>query len=440
MVFDIKKASSYAFGIMKRFRLYAENFSAFTAIQAASYLIPIATIPYFARALTIDGMGQIAIASAIGLSGGVLMDYGVLQSGARYAAKNASNLEALNKYLIASTALKLSIFAVLMFFIFLSNIFFSEIRENFWVYFWAMISAATTSLFPIWLYQGLLIVPKAARILVTTRFLAAGLSVALIRSPEDIYVVPMAQSLVGIVALLAAGKYFHQILPLKASPTMVDDMREMLFDNWKLFSATKWGIIHVYGSTVIVGIMLPIQSVGFYSIAEKLSQAFVSIFNIGAQTTFPSFVRRFSGERDRFEKSIQIYIIIISVISFLTLAAAFAIRYEIYVFFAGKSSSEGVNVFSIWLFSSFFTVISVSLTPVMVAMHQDANLAKIYRFTGLTFLIIAPILVHFYGATGMAIAALYPQSFMAVYLLFAVRRALKVMQSEGLRSSDPQAF
>lgn len=431
MVFDFEKARNYAFGIMKRFRLQAENFSAFTAIQAASYLIPIFTIPYFARVLTIDGMGQIAIASAIGLSAGVFMDYGVLQSGARYAAKNSSNLEALNNYLVVSTSLKLSIFAALMSVFFISFLFFSEVQNNFWVYFWAMISAATTSLFPIWLYQGLLIVPKAARILVATRFFAAGLSIFLIRSPDDTYVVPMAQSLVGLIALLAAGKYFHQILPLKSSPTVLNDMKEMIFDNWKLFSATKWGIIHVYGSTIIVAIMLPIQSVGLYSIAEKLSQAFVSIFNIGAQTSFPGFVKRFSSERDGFEKSIRIYIMIISIISFLTLALAFTIRNEIYVFFAGKTSSEGVNIFSVWLFSSFFTVISVSLTPVMVAMHQDSSLAKIYRFTGLTFLVVAPIMVHLYGAMGMAIAALYPQSFMAVYLIVAVRRTLKVVQSES---------
>jgi PST family polysaccharide transporter len=431
LAFDLEKARNYAFGIMKRFRLHAENFSAFTAIQVASYLIPILTIPYFSRVLTIDGMGQIAIASAIGLSAGVLMDYGVLQSGARYAAKNSSNLAALNNYLVVSTALKLSIFAALMIVFFIVFLLFSEVKNDFWVYFWSMISAATTSLFPIWLYQGLLIVPKAARILVTTRFFAAGLSVILIRSPDDTYVVPMAQSLVGLIALLASGTHFHQILPMKSSSTVLNDMRKMIFDNWKLFSATKWGLIHVYGSTIIVAIMLPIQSVGLYSIAEKLSQAFVSIFNIGAQTTFPGFVKRFSNEMDGFEKSIRLYIIIISLISFLTLALVFSIRYEIYLFFAGKSSSEGVNIFSIWLFSSFFTVISVSLTPVMVAMHQDSSLAKIYRFTGLTFLVIAPIMVHLYGAIGMAIAALYPQSFMAVYLLVAVHSTLKVVQSKS---------
>lgn len=428
---NVGKPCTYAMNFLRIFRLHLTNFSAFTAIQAVSYLIPLATIPYFARVLTISGMGQIAIASAVGLAGGVLMDYGVLQSGARYAAINSSDSQALNRYLIASTALKLLLLSGLFSAFLIGTLVVPAIRENVWVYFWALISAATTSLFPIWLYQGLLIVPKAARILVTTRFLAAGASVALIRSPADTYVVPMTQAITGCISLFAAGIYFRRLLPLRLSGTVLADAKRMLVDNWNLFSATKWGIVHAYGSIFIVGIMLPLQSVGFYSIAEKISQAFVSIFNIGAQTAFPTFVRRFAKNLDDFASSVKLYLITVSIISFVMLVLLFIGRYEIYSFFAGEKNTEGVTVFTIWLFASFFTVTSVSLTPIMVAMHRDDSLASIYRFTGLTFLVGAPLLVYFYGVIGMALAAFYPQSFIAIYLLVAVKRSLKVSALSG---------
>lgn len=415
----------------KNVRLHIFNFSAFTAIQAASYLIPLITIPYFARVLTISGMGQLAIANAVGLAGGVVMDYGVLQSGTRFSAKHADDRLMINRYLVTSSVLKCIFFLGLLAALILVAFIIPQVRDHFWVYWWAMLSAATACLFPLWLFQGLLMVPKAAKILVATRFIAAGGALFLIRSPSDTYVVPMAQAVAGSTALAFAVALLSRSLSFRAVRTTTAEIQNLLRDNWKLFSATAWGILHTYGSIVIIGAMLPAQSVGFYSIAEKISQAFVSFFNIAAQTAFPTIVRRFSSQSKDLSKTIRIYLAVVTSTSAFILIGMFLARQQIYSFFAGQHSPAGLSIFSIWLFASFFTVICVSLTPVMVAMHRDISLARIYRFTGITFLIGAPALVHFFGVVGMAMAALYPQCFMGLYLLVTVERGLRSSEFSG---------
>ena len=409
----------------ERLRLHFSNFSAFTAIQAASYLIPLVTIPYFARVLTISGMGQLAIANAIGLAGGVVMDYGVLQSGTRFSARHADDRMVINRYLVTSSALKGILFLGLLAALVLASFVVPQVHDHFWIYWWAMLSAATACLFPLWLFQGLLMVPKAAKLLVATRFLAAGGALLLVRSPADTYVVPMMQAIAGLIALALAALLLKRAMSFCMTGTTTGDITSLLHDNWKLFSATAWGILHTYGSIVIIGAMLPAQSVGFYSIAEKISQAFVSFFNIAAQTAFPTIVRRFSSSNKNFPKIIRLYLALVTSAAAIMLTMMFLARQYIYSFFAGQQSSSGLAVFSIWLFASFFTVICVSLTPVMVAMHRDVSLARIYRFTGVTFLIGAPVLVHSFGVVGMAMAALYPQCFMALYLLYTVKRGLR---------------
>jgi PST family polysaccharide transporter len=389
------------------FRLHLSNFSAFTAIQVVSYLIPLVTIPYFARVLTISGMGQLAIANAAGLAGGVIMDYGILQSGTRYAAKHSTDRRMLNQYLTITSFLKILIFSGIILTFAIVAIAVPQVKLHFWVYFWALFSAAISCLFPLWLFQGLLIVPKAAKILVATRFLAAGAAISLIRSPSDTYIVPMTQSLAALISLILAANLINRSLSFRLVRVTVVEIQALAHDNWKLFSATTWGIIHTYGSIIIIGVMLPTQSVGFYSIAERISQAFVSFFNIAAQTTFPTLVRRFARSDERFSSTIKVYLLAVTVISLLALSVAFLARSHIYYFFAGQGSVAGLTVFTIWLFASFFTVICVTLTPVMIAMNRDSNLASIYRFTGITFLITAPFLVYFYGVVGMAVTMFY---------------------------------
>ncbi len=54
-------------------------------------------------------MGQLAIAGAVALTSGVLMDYALQLSGTRFAAAYADDQAAINQYLNASLIVKLAI-------------------------------------------------------------------------------------------------------------------------------------------------------------------------------------------------------------------------------------------------------------------------------------------------------------------------------------------
>jgi O-antigen/teichoic acid export membrane protein len=110
-------------------------------------------------------------------------------------------------------------------------------------------------------------------------------------------------------------------------------------------------------------------------------------------------------------------------------ASAFLImlllREPIYQFFAGERSALGARVFVLWLVASLFTIASVSLNPVMVVLRLDASMAKVYRWTGLTFLVAAPIACAWFGILGMAGATLFTEGFMAFFCATSVMIALR---------------
>lgn len=406
------------------FRRHLPSFTGFAVLQAASYLIPVVTIPFFARTLTIDGMGHIAIAAAVALAAGVFLDYGIVLSGPRFAARNEDDAQALNQYLDITTSLKLLLFLPAAAGLLLAAAFIPSIAQHFWVFAWSMISAVAMGLFPQWLFQGLLIIPVAARILVITRIIAAVLALVLVRSPSDAFVVPMTQAFAGIAALFAATNVLNRRYRIRIRHASKAQVMNLLRENWKLFSATAWGAVHTHGSIILMGALLPASTIGFYSIAQRISQAFVSMFNIAAQTGFPIFVRAQARRAASFAPRVRYYLLIVSAAAAVCLLLMFVLRDPIYAFFAGRHNDMGVTIFSIWLFASFFTVVSVSLNPIMIALHQDRRMASVYRITGIGFLVLAPIGAAYVGAIGVALAMLFPECFMAIYCLVIVDREI----------------
>jgi PST family polysaccharide transporter len=406
--------------LFRRFRIHFVNLTAFSLLQAASYLIPIVTIPYFARVLGISEMGRLAIAGAAALAVGVVMDYAIQLSGTRYAASHEDSYEAVSRYLSTTTFVKLIILLPVLVAFSFSILTFPTVADQFWIFFWSLLSAVTTCLFPQWLFQGLLVMPLAARILVTCRMGAAVTAMLLVRTPDDAFIVPMTQAAAGIFALLFAERLLRNRFSIKLSKSSFLEIKNLFRNNWPLFSATAWGAVYAHGGIIIMSIMLPPSSIGLYSIAQKISQALVSMFNVAAQTAFPSFVRSQTKAPEKLESKVKIYLASVLSIAAVTLLIMFALKEGIYTFFAGELSARGTHVFGLWLAASFFTILSVSLNPVMVAFQLDAAMASVYRIVALAFLVVAPIACWHFGVLGMGLAMLVVEGAMALFCAMSV--------------------
>ena len=340
---------------ISRFRTVLANLTAFTALQAASYLVPVVTIPYFARTLGVDGMGQLAIAGAFSLAAGVLIDYAIQLSGTRFAAARCEDRLALAQYLNTATGVKLAILAPIALALVVARFLLPPLAEHFWNFAWSLAAVAMTVLFPQWLFQGMLAMPLAARILVVCRIGAAVAALMLVRTRDDVFVVPMMQAIGGVAAIVLATVALHRRYGIVAGRPRLVDVRTLLRENWSLFAATAWGAVYSHGAVIIMSSMLSATAIGYYSIAQKISQAFVSMFNVAAQTAFPSLVRlRNRGHTEMFGRQINFMIVTVAIAAVSTLFAIFVLREPIYMFFAGRDSARGLTIFSLWLAASFF--------------------------------------------------------------------------------------
>lgn len=229
------------------FRDQISNFTAFLALQVASQLIPIVTIPYFVRVLGIHEMGLLAIATAVALSASGLMDHAIQLSGTRFSASHAEDLVATSSYLNASSFTKVIILLPIMLMLTALGFIWQPGGEHFWVFFWSLLAAAASCLCPQWLFQGLLAMPTAARILVSSRLVSVVLAALSVRGPEDVYIVPMTQAICGVAAPVVVASVLRTKFQITLTMPRSGPVRVLLRENWSLFSATVWGRYTVMG-------------------------------------------------------------------------------------------------------------------------------------------------------------------------------------------------
>lgn len=402
-----------------RFRRHFVNLSSFTAIQIAGYLIPVVTVPYFARTLTIPVMGQLAIATAAAAIAGVLIDFGIQMSGARFAARNADNAPNIAQYLGTSSMLKLLLTGVLVLALLLIACFWQYLWTHLAVFFWSLAAISLYLLFPQWLFQGLQVMPAAARMVILTRVCSALAALALVRSPADAYLVPLTQA-VGSGVALAWAVYFLRVrldigVSLKARRAA---LIELVQENRALFSATAWGAAYAHGAVIIMGLMLSAQTVGYYSIAQRICQAMVSMFSVLPQTLYPHLAQASAERPQALPRLVAGYIGSVALLAAICAIGVFAAREHVYYFFSGEVGGHGATILAWWLAISFFTILSVSMGPVLLSLNLDKSMADTYRIVGVAFLILAPAACALFGAFGMLAALLLVGVVIAAYSIW----------------------
>ena len=86
-----------------------ETFLSLTILQFASYVFPLFTIPYLARVIGLDMIGDIAFAAAVVVYFQTIVDWGFNYSAARDVARNKHNIDEVSRIYSNVMTAKLSL-------------------------------------------------------------------------------------------------------------------------------------------------------------------------------------------------------------------------------------------------------------------------------------------------------------------------------------------
>jgi O-antigen/teichoic acid export membrane protein len=261
--------------------------------EVASRIFGFLTTAVLARRLGLDGFGQIGFAAAVMAYGMVLTDLGLVTIGTRSVARDRSVAGELVESVVPLRLLLSLIAAAGMVLI---ALFLPKPAAVKWLLVLYAGAVVIQSLLFEWVFIGSEQTAFVSLSRVVTNCTYFGLTVALVRGPAGVLMVPVA---FGLATLAGAAVLFFGYVPrfglprLRCGPTR---WRELLKSAWPIGLSSLLTQLHVNLGLVLLGLMATFQQTGIYNSAYRLVFFLMTLDRVFYTVFFP-VVARFIKEQ-----------------------------------------------------------------------------------------------------------------------------------------------
>ncbi|UOY91317.1 flippase [Ectobacillus sp. JY-23] len=274
------------------------NFVSLASVQGLNFILPLITIPYLLHVLGPDRVGLINFAQAFIQYFILFTDYGFIF----VATRDISLAREDNKKLsvIFSTVMLVRTLLMLISFIVLIVLLYTvpKFKADSMIYILTFGMVLGNVLFPIWFFQGIEKM-KTISILnaISKVIFTLGIFVFVTDESKFMYV-PIFNSLgyiaIGIIAIYVITSHhgIHFVKPSK------EDIMYQLKSGWHIFVSNIMTSLYTTSNVFILGFFASNTIVGYYSSAEKVVKAVLSIITPLVQTVYPHLSRALQESRE----------------------------------------------------------------------------------------------------------------------------------------------
>lgn len=393
----------------------ADNFVSLLSLQFINYVLPLFLIPYLIQTLGMEGFGIYAFVFAIATYGSKFSDYGFDLSATYHISIHKENPKKLNE--IFSSVLFIKFLLAIIFGLLLTLAIFNieklyGYKELLFLSYGIFIG---NILLPLWFFQG---IEKMRFIMYLNGFLKLllfALILLFIQNKDDLPLLFMLHSiasvLVGIVGLYLALKYFT----VRLVPVSKENILFYLKDGWYIFTSKIAVEFYSTSSTIIVGFFVSPLLLGYYAISVKIMAAIGNLFDPINRVVYPYLVGVYQTSNDNFiNRNRQLSWVILTIMLPISLLV-FLFSEEILSVVTGETVVP-LNIYLLKVTALMLIVFPYGgqLTNMMVTIKATKVLNRILITAALLNLIIAPLVLTYWGVVGM----IWLNAFIAYFLIF----------------------
>jgi len=271
------------------------NFFSLGAVQAAQFLLPLITFPFLARALGMEQLGKLAFCTAFMQYFSTLVIYGFNLDITKEIAVSRSNPDELSR-LIRSTSTARFLLLALAFGLALPVTFLvGELRENAWLVCLIGLQVVGDALLPMWYFQGMESMQWISLVQIGLRVSAALGVIAFVRNENDLLLAGAFQAMPVLVSGMVGFWKMHRLQHLKLGFSSFAEAVERLKSSWSIFLSMLSVTLYTNTNMFLLGLFAPMESVGYFTVAEKMIRAAMSLPMIVAQAIYPRVSALFSA-------------------------------------------------------------------------------------------------------------------------------------------------
>ena len=176
------------------------NFFSLIFLQAANYLLPLATLPYLIRVLGVEKYGLLTFAQSIIIFFNIAVDYGFNLSATRDVAVNKNDLDKISEIFcsvmiikIVMTVVSLVVLCGMLFFI-------NRLTSDWLLYLTTFGMVIGQAIFPVWYFQGIENMKIITILNISSKLFFTIIIFIFIHTPDDYLKVPAFNSLGYLLA------------------------------------------------------------------------------------------------------------------------------------------------------------------------------------------------------------------------------------------------
>jgi len=382
----------------------AENFLSLSILQGLNYILPLITLPYLVRVLGPEKYGLIAFAQAFIGYFMILTDYGFNLSATREISINREDKQKVSE--IFSSVLTIKFFlCILSFLILVSLLFIPKFKKDWLVYIFTFGMVLGNVLFPVWFFQGMEKMRYITILNIVAKSIFTVCIFIFIKKMSDFLYVPLINSLGYLVAGVLSLKIVFKNFAVKFVIPSFEDIKHQLKEGWHIFISQINISFFNNTNAVILGIFTNNTIVGYYSAAEKLIRVVMSLQIPMLNSIYPTMSRLINEDIKKsinFARKILIYgscgylILLISLLIF---------SHKIILMVLGNNFENSEIIFKVLLIIPLTVFINnIYGTQFLLNIGHSDEFSRVIIFSGLTNLILCPILTYFYNYIGTALS------------------------------------
>ncbi len=407
----------------KKHKILVSNFVYLAILQGLNLLLPLITFPYLVRVLGIENFGLLSFSLALITYFQIITDFGFNSIATRDISVAIDDKKMQQD--IFNDVMSTKLFLLVLCFLLMSILVFSfEIFRNHWeIYFFSFGSVVGQAIFPVWFFQGMQKMRYITYINLFTKIIFTIAIFVFVKEQEDYFLVPIFNALgfisAGILSFYFVKKHFN--LPLKLQS--FQRIKNQLIKGKYVFLSELKISLFTNTNTLILGIFVGNQAVGYFSAAEKLVRAIGNFQTPISNALFPFLASEMISNKIRTIKKINKITIIGGLFFLVIVLLGFFFAKEIITLVYGQAMNPAIILFKILIIIPLASFLDTMFgKQILLNLGKDNLYFRVILWATVLNISINLGLTYFYEALGTAISLTVTQIFIVLGMWFYAKR------------------
>jgi PST family polysaccharide transporter len=383
-----------------------QNFLFLAIIQSSNVLISIISMPLLIQGIGVDQFGLVNLALSVIILLNIMVGFGYNLSAPREVAVSQNDNSALSHLVSNVFSAKILLAGFATFLILLGVFGLNLFKEYQMILVYSVLLLFSEATLPLWFFQGMEKMKLISIANVFSKLLFLMGIVLFIHSPETSKWVNFMMGFTGLLINLFLLTYIHTFLQIRFYRPQFSAIWASLKENVLFFFSNLTGYISVNGGLIIFSFFAGAETLGMYSLAERVVMVLRLFPAMIIQAIFPNASKLFKKDQASFYRFLKIvYIRVLLVGAFIAASTYLAAPWIIRVL---SRSELRESVLYLQLLSPllFLSCLNIPNITMMLVADLKQLLFKASWMMCLYMILVTSILTYYFGGVGLCFGIL----------------------------------